>query len=147
MEPLLDLGLGLVGEFETTGGEKLDAIVGERVVRRRDHRPGQVTLGAHPGDGRCRHHAEKFDRCAARGQPGGERSFEHRARSSGVSADDEGVAPQNASGGTAKGQCHLWSQIGICSSPHTIGPEGRQDNRRSHVGLSAWSTAEPYGPS
>ncbi len=48
----LDAGLDLVGELVAVRAEQLDAVVGELVVRGRDHHP---EIGAH----RARHHRHR----------------------------------------------------------------------------------------
>ena len=70
-QPRLDGVLELVGELEAAAGEELDAVVGHRVVRRREH-DAEVgaDVGGEEGDGRRRQHAGVEDVDARDGQPG-----------------------------------------------------------------------------
>ena len=58
VETGLDLVLHPITELRPTGGEEFDAVVVPRIVRRRDHRSGDLMIGTPSGDGRRRHNAE-----------------------------------------------------------------------------------------
>src|SRR5690606_39863187 len=58
-----------VVELQAARREQLDAVVVERVVRRRDHRGRYTVGGGEPGDGRGRHDAEADAVDTPGGQP------------------------------------------------------------------------------
>ena len=94
LDQFLDAVLGGVVELVPAGAEDLDAVVGHRVVRRRDHHAevGVVCVGqvGHRG-GRQHPDPQRVDALA--GQPGDDRGFEHLAAGPRVAADDGDAAP------------------------------------------------------
>ncbi len=130
VDQLFDAVLGGVVELVPAGAEDLDAVVGHRVVRRRDHhaeigvvRAGQV---GHRG-GRQNADPQRVDTLA--GQPGDHRGLEHLAAGPRVAADDgdatgmttDAAQPPGRRG--AQRQRQLSGQILIGDSAHPVGAE------------------------
>ena len=88
-QPVLDAVLEVVGELVPAPGEELDAVVGHRVVRGREHGTEVGVLLAHEvGDGRRGQHAGVAHVDAGRGEAGHGRRGEELARGPGVASDD-----------------------------------------------------------
>ena len=90
----LDLLLQRVAELEALGGEHLDAVVLERIVRCRDHdaRVG-VRIDRQIRHARRRDHAEAHNVAAAGRQARDERRLEHIRGNARVLADDDRRLP------------------------------------------------------
>ena len=154
----LEPSLGRVVELAATRREELDAVVGERVVRRRDHRRGHAVgaadANATPGVGST---PRSIDVDAFGRQPGGQR----RRRASGPTA---GCRGRSASGRSptrprtrpraAEGERQLGGELDVGDAADAVGAElhASRDVTRPCAGarptaISAWSTAAPCGPS
>ncbi len=87
-----DLHLGLVGELEAVGAEKLDAVVFEMIMRGGDH---HAQIGAQRarqhGDGGRRQRAELEHVHADRGEARDEGGFDHVAGEARILADHHAV--------------------------------------------------------
>ena len=124
----LDLGLGLIRQFEPVGAKELDAIVMMRIVARRDHHP---QIGAHrPGEKahrRRRHRPQQQHIHPGRGQTRRQRIFQHIARKPRILADDNpmrrtAVAAEEPPCRGPKAQRHFRGhRIGIGAPAHAIG--------------------------
>ena len=133
--------LDLVGELVATRGEELDAVVPEGVVGRRDHRAGHRPNGRGVRHGRGGHHAHVVHDQALGHQAGGQVGFEAGAGDAGVPADDHRAVAQDPGRGAPEGSDQFRGQfVGV--APDTIGAEPER-----HPASTAWSTAEPSGPS
>ena len=112
------------------GAEDLDAVVGHRVVRRRDHHAevGVVGVGQ-VGDRRRRQHTDAQRVDALAGQPGDHRGLEHLAAGPRVAADHGDAAALTADAAQPtrrrRAQCQrqLSGQILIGDSAHPVGAE------------------------
>ena len=131
------------GSLVPPGAEQLDAVVGEGVVRGRDHRRRARPRSAHEGHPGRREHAEVDDVGPLGGQAGRQRGLQQRARAAGVAADQEAGARQDPGRGPAEGE----GQLG--ASARRWRPPGcrRCRNAAAPRRATAWSTAEPCGPS
>ena len=110
----LDRRLDLVGELAAAGGEQLDAVVVEGVVRRRDDGAGDAGIGADPGDRRRRRDAEQEGVDALGRQPGDEGGLQHRPGTAGVAPDGERRAGAEDPGrGAAEGEGELGGQLRV----------------------------------
>ena len=131
IEFTLDRRLDLVGQLRAAGREELDAVVVERVVRRRDHRPHRTELLGDEGDHRRRHHTEPDDVDAFSGEAGAERGVEHRCGDAGVATDHDGrrgpvVGPidvQHPGRGAAQAECEFCGQFGVRDTTDAVGTE------------------------
>ena len=86
----LDLGLFVVGELDAEVAEDLDAVVGERVVRRRHHHAGiGCVLDDERRQTRGGDDAGDLDRAASARDAGHQGRFEHGAGDAGVAADEK----------------------------------------------------------
>ena len=93
IEQFLDFAFDLVAELVAVRPEQLDAVVGVRVMRGRDH---HAEIGAH----RARQHADRRGRDrtgqqdvhADRGEAGDQRGLDHVAGQAGVLADQDAMA-------------------------------------------------------
>ena len=92
----LECLLGLTGQLGASGGEELDTVVPERVVRGGDDRRRRLLLRRQVGDGGRGDDARIDNVYALARQPGREGRLQQRAREAGVAADDE---PPVAAGG------------------------------------------------
>ena len=140
---MLDLGLGLDGQFRPERAEEFDPVVAEGIMRRRDHGAGhEPLLGevGHPG-GRQDPDIEHVGPFG--GQAGGERGLEERSRSAGVAPDDEGDRGQDACGGPTEGS----ASSAVSSSLATPLTPSVPNFAGATFALTAWSTAAPCGPS
>ena len=126
VETGLDLVLHPITELRPTGGEEFDAVVVPRIVRRRDHRSGNLMIGTPSGDCRSRHNAE-IDGIAARG---GDTSMhgtgELRTRGTGISTDSEATVTEDLRSRLRKGADGRRSQFGAGITPHAVGSEGQR---------------------
>ena len=152
-EPPLDLVLDLVGQLEAAAGEELDAVVGRRVVRGRQH---DAEVGAERcrevGDGRSGQHAEAQHIHSGRRQAGDHSGFEKLPRGSRVPAYDRYWPPtagrsgerariaEDVSRRDRKGHGDLRREVATRDPTHPVGAEQTRQ-------FSACCTAEPYGPS
>ena len=136
VERAVDAGLDVVGQLAPADGEELDAVVGERVVRGRDHRPGAPAVLSDVGDARRGHVAEQLDAHAFRRETGGERRFEHAARPARIASDHELGGAEHLGGGAPEGERVRRRQFGVRYTPHAVRAEtwaahvGRRDRRR-----------------
>ena len=89
----LDILLDLVGQLVAVRPEQLDAVVVERIMRRRDH---HAEIGAHRagqhGDRRRRHRPEQQHVHADRGEARDQRGLDHVAGQPGILADHHPMA-------------------------------------------------------
>ena len=109
---LFDLVFGLVGQLVAVGPEQLDAVVVERVMRRRNHDPkiGAHRTGQH-GDRRGRHRAKQQHVHADRGETGHQRSLDHVAGQPGILADHHAMPVLTAAKGQPRRLPHLQRQF------------------------------------
>ncbi len=165
----LELLLHVVGQLAAPGGEELDAVVGPRVVGGRDHRAGHAPGGAHPRHRRGGHDPEALGPGAAGGEPAGEGRLDAGTRRTGVAADDEARGPaEHLRRSCAEGGHEGVGEL-VGRAPHAIGAETEAHGRKTTTcaapegtahgakswgwstggrgRISAWSTAEPCGPS
>ena len=155
---LLDALLDHVGELDAAAGEDLDAVVGRRVVRCRDH---HAEVGVDVGDqvrgGGRRQDAGVEHVDAGGGEPRRDGGGEELARDARVARDDGGEALAGGLarlGGTAlaqddgsrlgQGECEIGGEGAVGQPPHPVRAEERH---RSGEPISASSTEEPCGPS
>ena len=87
-DQVFDLVLGVVVQFVAAGPEDLDAVVGHRVVRRRDHDPEVGVVGA----GQVRHrrgreHPDPQRVDTLTGQAGDDSGLEHLAAGTRIATD------------------------------------------------------------
>ena len=126
VETGLDLVLHPITELRPTGGEEFDAVVVPRIVRRRDHRSGNLMIGTPSSDCRCRYNAE-IDGIAARG---GDTCMhgvgELRPRGAGISTDGKATVTEDLRSGLRKGADGRRSQFGAGITPHAVGSEGQR---------------------
>ena len=130
--PRLDRDLDGVVELLATAGEELDAVVGHRVVRRRQH---HAEVGAEPlgqeGDPGGRQDPEQQHVDAGRGQPRDHRGLEELPRDPGVAADHrEGSVALELTGvgedvgrGNGKVQGQLSGEITVGQTPDPVRAE------------------------
>ena len=138
-------------ELAPAGGEQLDAVVGEGVVRRRDHRRRRRRRSAdQPGHRRGGHHAERRRRRRPR-RPGRRPA---RPRAAGpdrrVSRPTTNRSPRRAPGPRRgpSASDQLGGELDVGDAPDPVGPElAARVTAPAAARLSAWSTAEPCGPS
>ncbi len=129
-DEFFDAVLGGVVELVAARAEDLDAVVGHRVVRRRDHHAELGVVGVGQiGDGGRRQHADPQRVDALAGQPGDDRGLQHLAAGPRVAADHgdpaaglRGVS-ESTSGRRAQRQRQLSGQIAIGDSAHPVGAE------------------------
>ena len=98
-----------------------------------------------PGHARRREHSEQVDVDTLRRQAAGQGAFEHRPREPRVATDGERCAgsTEHARRRPPEGEHQLGRQLDIGDTANPVGAElQRQENAPS-----AWSTAEPCGPS
>ena len=131
------------GSLVPERAEELYPVVAERDCARprpwrRAVRRWAATV-ATPGRGQ---HAQVDDVGPLGRQPGRQCGLEQRARAARVAADDEGRRRQDPGRGPADGQGQLRRELFVCDTPDPIGAEAC----RRHP-PTAWSTAEPCGPS
>ena len=89
----LDLGLDRVGQLVAVAGEQLDSVVGEGVVRGRDHDPEIGAQAAGEDRDRRRWHRTGENHVHAhRDEAGGQRRLDEVAREPRVLADDDAMA-------------------------------------------------------
>ena len=136
-----------VGELLAAGREELHAVVGERVVRRGDHRPGDAVGGREPRHGRRGGHAQRRDVHALGRQPGDERGLEQRARQPRVPSDDEAITAEHPSGRPPERQHHLGGEVEVRHPPHPVRPELQHPDRRcqTEAGEATRGTCEGGG--
>jgi len=106
--------------------EELDSVILRLVVRGGDHRSQVgVFILNQEGDGRGRDHPSEEDIGSTGGEPGCERSFEHRPASSRVPPDDypPSFGKKVFRGGSGKGKGEFRSEVLIRASSHTIRSE------------------------
>ena len=138
-----------------TRGEELDAVVGERVVRRGDHRRrrrrGAAAQGRPPA---WAARPASRTRAPSDARPAASAACEQRPRATGVAADDDRSAPRHPRRRTAESERELGAERLVGDAPHAVGAELRVTRRsrvrRPRAGrptASAWSTAAPCGPS
>ena len=88
LESILDAVLELVGQLASAGCEEFDAVIGHRVVGRRDHRAQRgLVVPGEMRDRRRRHLSDEQHVDALRGETRSERRFEHLPRHARVAAD------------------------------------------------------------
>ena len=130
--PLLDRHLDGVVELDATSGQELDAVVGHRVVRGREHHAEVgAELGGQPGDPRRRQLAEQQHVDAGGGQPGDHGRLEELPGDAGVAADDrerpvpgEGAAlGEHVGSGDRQVQGQLRGQRLVGEPPDPVGTE------------------------
>ena len=145
----LDGRLDLVGELAPAGGEQLDAVVGERVVRGRDDRAGDAGVGRHPRHRRRGRHAEQEGLDTLGRQAGDEGGLQHRARTGGCRGPPRRCrgGAEDARRGPPEGEGELGGELGVGDPADAVGAEGEAHAACSEAAASAWSTAAPCGPS
>ena len=141
-----DLALDLGGQLGPEQAEQLDPVVGERVVRGRDHRTGQPSAArrtaATPGVGSTPRSTTSAPSEARPAEKAACRSGPERR----VSRPTTKVrAGRTRAAARPEGQGQLGRQLQVGDAPHPVGAEtGR---RHGSSALTAWSTAGPCGPS
>ena len=130
LDELFDAVLGGVVELVSARAEDLDAVVGHRVVRRRDHHAEVGVVGAgqvrHSGRGQ---HADAQRVDALAGHPGDHRRLQHLAAGPRIAAHHGDAArmasdvAQPARRRRAQSQRQLSGQILIGDSAHPVGAE------------------------
>ena len=148
----LDLGLDVVGQLVPAAREQLDAVVGHRVVRGRQHDAEVGAVGrGQEGDGRRRQHAEP---AARRRRP---RSSPATTAASSISPLARGSRPDHGQRAGASRRARPAPGRPRWPPPARARGSGRRSPARgrrrcrtepaTHGRLSAWSTEEPCGPS
>ncbi len=129
LDQLLDAPLHVVGKLEAFLVEQLDAVVGERIVRGREH---HAEVGAQRrrqhGDGGRRHRAQQEYVHPDGGEARHERGFQHVAGQARILANHHAVPVvtglENLAGGHADLQRHLRRhRKAVRKSANSIGPE------------------------
>ena len=145
----LEVGLDGVGELDPAGGEELDAVVAEGVVRGRDHRArarrGRRTprrrsgVGTTPSDldGRARRRPGRAARAASMRGPDARGSRP-------ITKPDRRPGAEHRRRGAARAPTTR-SSVSSSAGPRTPSVPKRRDIGRPR--LSAWSTEAPCGPS
>ena len=126
--PLLDRALGIVAQFVSVGAEQLDAIVGERIVRSRNH---HAEIGAHRAGQhrhrRRRHRAGEQHVHADRGEARDQRGLDHIAAEPGVLADQHAMAVITVLENQTRGLAHLERKLrrdrAVGTATNSIGAE------------------------
>ena len=128
----LDLGLDVVGQLVPAGGEQLDAVVGHRVVRRREHHAEVGAVGRRSGR-RPPGWAARPTRSTSApggGQPGDHGGLEHLAAGPRVAARrprrgrcDASCADEHAGRRTGDGQRQLRGEVAVGQPPDAVGAE------------------------
>ena len=125
----LDLRLQVVGELEAVGGEELDAVVLEGIVRGGDDDARVGTQAAcEERDARRRHRADEQHVHAHRADARSHGRLQHVARDAGVLADQDLVAPRtrpkDVRDGAAEAQRHLRGHRVLVGDPaNAVGAE------------------------
>ena len=129
-DQILDLVLGVVVEFVAAGAEDLDAVVGHRVVRRRDHHAEVGVVGAGQiGHRRGGQHPDPQRVDALTGQPGDHRGLQHFAAGPRIATDHRDPSARFARTRQAprrrgaQRQRQLSGQLAIGDSANTVGAE------------------------
>ena len=148
--PLLDEVLDLVGDLVPAARQELDAVVGHRVVRGREHHP-QVgaQVSGQEGDRRGGQHPGVVHVDARGGQACHHRGAEELARGSPVGADERArpVAlelarvAEHVRRGDGQVERQLCGHVAVGEAPDPVGPE-----QPTHA-VSACCTGEPCAPS
>jgi hypothetical protein len=151
----LDGQLEGVVELVAAAGEELDAVVGHRVVRRREH---HAEVGAEPvgeeGDPGRGQHAQQEHVDARRGEAGHDRSLEELPGDPGVTTDDgEGAVAleltgvgEDVGGGDGEVQGQLSGEVTVGQAPDPVRAEVALRHGRA-LRISASRTEAPCGPS
>jgi hypothetical protein len=152
LEPALDEDLDVVVELVAAPGQELDAVVGHRVVARRDHHAhvGVEESGEEGGTWRG-NDTQPVHVDAGGGEAGHHSRLEELAGSPGVTSHDRGGPLVGERAGLAEHvgsrdrqvERELGGQVAVGEASHPIGAEDAAHGG----GISAWSTGEPYGPS
>ena len=150
IEKLFDFSLDLVGEFEAVGAKQLDAIVGVRIVRGRDHHADIRAHGARQhGHRRRRHRAEQQNIHAHRGEAADHGIFNHVARQARVLADDHAMAMVAALEGEPGRLPHLHGEFrrdqAIGLTANAVGAKIFTSHRAVPAGLAHQWPQEPKG--
>ena len=139
-------------------GEELDAVVGHRVVRGRQH---DAEVGApccgEQGDGRGRQHADAHDVDAGAGQARDDGGLEELPRGARVASDDRertmagehAALGQHVRGRHRQVERELGRQVAVGQATDAVGAEQAHAAAAtaSAGAISACCTAEPCGPS
>jgi len=122
----------LVGELEAVAAEHLDAVVGERIVRRADHDAGGgVGTGDQFGDRRGGQDAQQACLRAGADKAGGDRALEHGAAASRVAPDEHaGAGVEPTAEGAPEGERQLRGQVTVGNTADAVGTEQRPRGRR-----------------
>ena len=140
----LDGLLTVSRELGAASTEQLDPVVGEGIMRCRDHRGRILPARGQPGEP-GRRDDTGVDHLAALGrEAGGEGGLQHRSGSARVPTHEKRTALQPPRRCPPEGERELGSQLGVGDSTDPVGAETRRHERTR---LSAWSTAGPCGPS
>ena len=119
----LERVLGRIVELAAAGREELDAVVAERVVRGRDHRPGHGRGPRRGGHGRRGQHAEQLDVAPSAVSPATRAASSSGPTRRGVAADEPRPAAEHPGRGAAEGEGELGRQLAVGDAPDTVGPE------------------------
>ena len=126
-----------------TGGEQLDAVVGEGIVGGRDHRRGDVPLRRQPGQGRGRQHTDVDHVGPLAGQPGRQGAPGAWGPTGGC-PDRPGRWRRRWCGPRpARGPATSSGVSSTLATPRTPSVPNRVRGHRP----TAWSTGAPCGPS
>ena len=143
---VLDPTLREVAQLRASRREQFDAVVGVRVVRRRDHCRRDAIGGREPRDRRCGHHPQRSSLHAAPRQTVGEGLLEVGARLSRVPPDQEGVTAEYRRRDVAQQPHEADGQLVVRTAAPTIGAVSR-DHWRRNGEISACCIAAPCAPS
>ncbi len=127
----LDLVLEIVGELEPVGAKKLDAVVGDRVVRRADHHARcRFFCDRDARDGGRRHDADRDHVASNRRDAGDDGRFEHRSRKTRVAPHDYrpvalDLVCEHRRPRAADRKRQLGREIVVRDAAHAVGPEIR----------------------
>ena len=148
-DEVFDLVLGVVVQFVAAGSEDLDAVVGHRVVRRRDHHPevGVIRAGQvrHRGGGE---HPDPQRVDPLTGQSGDDGGLEHLAAGPWIAANHGDPAAQFARTRQAprrrrtQRQRQLGGQLAIGDPANSVGAE-KSTHADKPPTLMAWTYRLP----
>ena len=123
--------LDVVGQLAAARREQLDAVVGEGVVRRRDHRARHALGLRRRRPRRRRQDAEALDVDALGGEAGGQRRLEQRARDAGVAARRRPARRRSTrAAARPEGEGELGGQLRVGDAADAVGAEAQRHGRR-----------------
>ncbi len=134
---ILDGLLEVHGQLHPPRAEQLDAVVAERIVRRRDDDGGQVSLDGQPRQRRSGQDAHVDDVSALAGQSRTQGGLQHGPGLPCVSTDQECGGSDGPRDGASQSHDQLGRELGVGAASYSIGAEpgsGHQTYRFEYCG-------------